>query len=152
MKRELYPGVARGKAVFAADIWCSFILQTSDKPVWPGILINASQNAFPFSKGIFCFKCSVKIICYFLVKMRPVFAQHIVFMTGIDHIIHLYTFIHTGFYKIYRILLHHTGSCKPWINNSFPFNLSTWLIRSVAAYPSGFSCGVSIYRSPYMIS
>ena len=42
-----------------------------------------------------------EIICHFLVKMSPVFTQHIVFMPRIDHVIHLYAFVYTGFYKIH---------------------------------------------------
>ena len=43
-----------------------------------------------------------KVIRYFLVKMRPVFAQDIMFMTRVDHIINLYTVIYTSFYKSLR--------------------------------------------------
>ena len=50
-----------------------------------------------------------QVISYFLVKMNPVFSKYIMFMTGIDHIIHLHTLLHTGFNEIHGMLLHHHG-------------------------------------------
>ena len=39
--------------------------------------------------------------------MYPVFAQHIMFMSRIDHVIDLYIFVDGCFYKTYRMLLNH---------------------------------------------
>ena len=46
-----------------------------------------------------------QVFRHFAVEMGPVFAQYIMLMPGIDHIIHLYAFIYGGSDKHYGMLL-----------------------------------------------
>src|ERR1035437_10263322 len=62
-----------------------------------------------------------KIIRYFLIKMCSVFTQHIVLMTGIDHIINLYIFINGGSNKSNRMLLHNNRILEAMYQQKFSF-------------------------------
>ena len=80
----------------------------------------------------------LEIIRYFLHQMNPVSSHHVMLCTRVREVIHLHVILDTLPDKAQTLLPNHNRV------NNLPFRSFALAIKLVLAYPSGFSCGVSM--------